>query len=130
MDKLKEIVDKQRELGERIIDERGLDWLKENPDKMLEKHVLAMNDEVAELQRELDWKWWTNKKNIDLDACKEELIDILHFNLQALILLGCDAGEIYELYLGKNEENHDRQDGKTERKGYDVNSNEKYEKVD
>jgi hypothetical protein len=54
----------------------------------------------------------------------------MHFNLQALILLGCDAEEIYNLYLGKNKENHDRQDGNTDRKGYNVNNDEKYQNVE
>ena len=130
VDKLDEIVAKQKGLGERIINERGVDWLENNADKMLQKLVMAMNDEIAELQRETNWKWWTNKKEIDIPACKEELIDILHFNLQALILLGCDSKEIYDLYVGKNEENHDRQDGNTDRKGYNVNSDEEYKNVE
>lgn len=130
MDKLEQIVAKQKELGERIIEERGLDWLKDNPNKMLKHHILALNDEVAELQREINFKWWVNEQKVDYCACGEELIDILHFTLQVLILLGADADWIYEEYMGKNKENHDRQDGNTDRKGYDVNSDEQYENVD
>ncbi|MFW6310815.1 MAG: dUTPase [Nanoarchaeota archaeon] len=130
VDKLDEIVKKQKELMERVVEERGHNWLKENKNKMLKHHILALSDETAELQREINWKWWVNDKEIDEEACKEELIDMIHFNLQALILLGCDANEIYNIYMGKNKENHKRQNGETNRKGYDPNSDEEYENVD
>lgn len=127
-DKLDDIVDKQSYLLETIKERRKLDLSDLN--HVLKNHVLAIFDETAELQRELNWKWWTNNNLIDVEACKEELIDILHFDIQALIYLGCSANEIHELYLGKNEENHDRQKGKTDRKGYNVDENEEYENVD
>ena len=128
-DKLDDIVDKQSYLFDRIVDRRSIELGSINT--VLERHVLALNDEVAELQRELDWKWWTNNKNVDVEACKEELIDILHFDIQALIYLGCDAEEIHDLYLGKNKENHKRQEGKTDRDGYNVKDiNEEYKNVD
>lgn len=127
-DKLDDIVEKQKYLLDTIAERRDLEL--GNTNHVLKNHVLALFDEVAELQRELSWKWWANDKKIDIDACKEELIDILHFDIQALIYLGCDAKEIHKLYLGKNKENHNRQEGKTDRKGYDVTKDETYENVD
>lgn len=127
MDKLEEIVGAQKRLLERVEEERGL------PDTLNDKllgHVHAIEDEAGELRRELDWKWWTNKKEVDFSNCREELIDVLHFTIQGLILLGCDASDIHRYYLDKNQTNHDRQDGKTDRQGYDVNSNETYRRVD
>lgn len=128
MDKLEDIVDLQTKLKERIEEERQVNFKYIN--NALKQHIHAIDDEKGELRRELDWKWWTNKKDIDIDACKEELIDMLHFLIQALIILGCDADEIHSRYVEKNRTNHDRQDGKTDRKGYDPDSDENYENVD
>jgi len=142
-DKLDNIVKNQKELMEQIFNKRGDsidflekdDVLKINKDplhlnKALKNHVLAINDELAELQRELDWKWWTNKKKIHRDNINEELIDIIFFTIQALIINGNDAKDIFNLYMDKLQENLDRQEGKTTRKGYNFNSDEYYENVD
>lgn len=129
MDKLDKIVNEQRNLLERLVEERDLEFHKD-PDEIVKFHRNAILSEVSELQDSIDWKLWTNEKEPDYENSKEELIDILHFVIQGLICFGCDSDDIVELYLDKNNENHNRQDGKTERKGYNVNSDEKYENVD
>lgn len=130
VDKLDKIVREQKKLMEKIVKKRGLEEAFSDSQSVLRMHALAIYDETAELQRELSWKWWTNDRPLNIEACKEELIDILHFDIQALIYLGCDADDILDLYLGKNKENHDRQAGKTDRKGYNVDEDEVYENVD
>ena len=126
-DKLEEIVEGQLGLLNRIKEERNIDW---DINEMLKNHVLALNDEVAELQREIDWKWWVNNKKLEKDNIEEELIDIVFFTLQALLELDNDAEDIYNLYMNKLGENHNRQDGNTDRRGYNPNSEESYENVD
>lgn len=57
-------------------------------------------------QGAIRWKSW--KKNVqppDSDYVKTELIDILHFTLEMLLIWGADAEEIYRRYVGKNQEN-------------------------
>ena len=38
--------------------------------------------------------------------------------------VGMTADEVYNIYMGKNKENFDRQDGISRKKGYDINDNE------
>lgn len=127
MDKLERIVQEQSNLFEIIAEEHNVDF--ENNNNMMINHLLAINAEVGELQKSLDWKWWTNEMEIDWNNVDEELIDILFFTIQALVLHGHDAESIYNMYLDKLEINHERQEGKY-RKGYKADSGEKYEEVD
>ena len=51
---------------------------------------------------------------------KEELVDILHFYIGMCIDAGMTAEELFQIYLAKNQENYDRQQGKSAKKGYEV----------
>jgi len=127
MDKLDKIMREQKKLFERVRVEHGVDFGDDNT--MIKNHILALNDEVAELQREIDWKWWTNGYHVNWDAVDEELIDIIFFTLQALILRGKSPDDVYHLYMKKLGINHERQDGKR-RVGYKAGSGEYYENAD
>lgn len=54
------------------------------------------------------------------DNVKDELVDILHFFTAACIYSGMDAKELYERYMRKNKENFDRQYGKSQKHGYEL----------
>lgn len=127
MDKLDKIVKEQAELFERIAEEHDIGF--EDTEDMIRQHVFALNAEVAELQNSVNWKWWTNDHEVDWDNVNEELIDIIFFTVQALILNGNNAEDIYNLYMDKLGVNHQRQDGEL-RKGYKADSGEDYEVVD
>lgn len=67
---------------------------------------------VAEAGGEL-WKagggkWWSEKK-YSREEKAEEIIDILHFWLQACITVGLTAEEIFDIYSRKLAENYRRQ---------------------
>jgi len=109
MNKLQKLLDRQAELDKRIREDRDLDW--DDPQDELNDLCTAMANEVEELRDETSWKWWADDTKIDYDKATEELIDILHFWLSAANLLGMSAETIMETYLGKNEVNHERQDG-------------------
>ena len=47
---------------------------------------------------------------IDLENTKEELIDILHFLIDAFIQIGMNANEVFEKYADKNKINIRRQE--------------------
>jgi Uncharacterized protein conserved in bacteria len=55
---------------------RGLEFSKE---QWIQKEVLAMISELAELLDEVNFKWWKNPKPENADNIKDELVDILHF---------------------------------------------------
>jgi dimeric dUTPase (all-alpha-NTP-PPase superfamily) len=117
-DKLDAIFDMQYALDQRIIDERGIE-------KTAEEWVLgltiAMEDEIAEVRSLINWKWWKNPKEIDYTELRGEVIDLWHFLVSLSQKVGLTADDVYRVYCEKNAENHARQDGTSEKKGYEVN---------
>ena len=117
MDKLDIIFDMQRQLNDEIAERRHLDYTQE---EWLQKNVLAMISELAEVLDEVNFKWWKNPKPLDDAAIKEELVDVLHFFVSMCLRSGMSAQELYEIYCKKNQENHDRQNGLSAKHGYEV----------
>ena len=89
-------------------------------EEWMQKEVLAMLSELSEVLDEVNFKWWKNKKPIDDNALRGELVDILHFFVSMCIRSGMSADELFERYVEKNKENFDRQYGRSEKKGYEV----------
>lgn len=125
------IFDKQKELQERL----GFNFsgwtIKQIADFwMVNKH--ALSDELNEMFDALGgindgignagWKYWKkdNAKAADMkiedlsEADKLELfyewIDGLHFYMNFAIAIGMTSKDVINLYMAKNEENHDRQE--------------------
>ena len=117
MDKLDTIFEMQAKLNEYIIEKRSLNFTKE---EWVQKRILAMIDETSELLNEINYKWWKNPKPIDENAVKEEVVDILHFFIGIALDVGLSADEMYKIYLSKNKENYLRQQGLSEKKGYEL----------
>lgn len=82
----------------------------------LSNYLKALQDESRELGEEIPWKWWS-KENLDLEAIRVEIVDILHFWISMALVSGMDASEVHRLYLLKNQVNLDRQDN-----GYDASN--------
>lgn len=119
MDKLDAIFQMQKSLDDDITKRRGLEGI--SFEEWMQKDVLAVMAELGELLNEVNFKWWKNKKEIDPAAVKEELVDVLHFFISMCIRAGFTADELYEVYVSKNKENFDRQNGLSKKKGYAVN---------
>ena len=117
-DKLEVIFGLQKALDTDIAERRGLEF---TPEQWIQKDVLAMVSELAELLDEVNFKWWKNPKPIDSESLQGELVDILHFFISMCIRAGMDADKLYNGYIAKNKENFDRQYGRSAKKGYDVN---------
>lgn len=117
MDKLEKIFEMQKLLDDDIAARRNLDFTTE---EWMQKEVLAMLSELSEVLDEVNFKWWKNKKTLDTDALRGELVDILHFFVSMCIRSGMDADELFARYIEKNKENFDRQYGRSEKKGYEV----------
>jgi len=118
MDKLEQIFTLQQGFQEKIKKERNLQGIP--MEKWLQMQTLAMVSELAELLEEVNFKWWKNPHELDSGNIKEELVDILHFFVGMCLEAGMDAEELFRIYVGKNTENFRRQDGLSEKKGYEV----------
>ncbi len=116
-DRLQVIFELQKALDTDIAERRRLDFTAE---QWIQKDVLAMVSELAELLDEVNFKWWKNPKEMDNEALCGELVDILHFFISMCIRAGMDADKLYQGYIAKNKENFDRQYGRSEKTGYEV----------
>lgn len=69
--------------------------------------------EGAELMDQLNWKEWKKtKENVDWVQVKYEVADIFAFAMNAAILSGMDAEELFQHYMQKAEVNVKRQNEK------------------
>jgi dimeric dUTPase (all-alpha-NTP-PPase superfamily) len=117
-DKLEEIFEMQYALDQRIIDERDVT---KSLDEWVIGITLAMESEIDEIRREVNWKWWKNENPIDHDALKDEVIDMWHFLVSLSQKVGLTPADVYKVYCKKNSENHARQNGTSEKGGYGLN---------
>lgn len=118
MDKLDKIFYMQKMFNDDVIKNRGLENIKQ--EEWMQKLTLAMLSEIGELLDEFNYKWWKNEKPLNIGAIKEELIDILHFFASMCLRMGMTSDEVYDIYMKKNEENFNRQYGKSIKKGYEI----------
>ena len=115
-DKLDIIFEMQHKFDSDLAERRNLTGIPQA--EWLQKETLAMISELAELIDEVNFKWWKNPLPIDERAVKGELVDILHFFVSMCLKMNMSSGELYELYILKNKENFDRQNGLSEKAGY------------
>lgn len=119
-DKLDDIVNLQARIAIRF--HAIGDMTIEEKEKATLEYLTAIVAEVGEIlngddikgikgQGAIRWKSWKkNVKPADPEYVKTELIDILHFTLETLLIWGCDAEEIHRRYVDKNQENLARYD--------------------
>ena len=117
MDKLDMIFELQQQLNSDIETRRNLSFSRE---EWMQKEVLAMISELSEVLDEVNFKWWKNPKPVDDAALKGELVDVLHFFESMCLKSGMSAQELFELYKAKNQENFDRQYGRSQKQGYEI----------
>lgn len=117
-DKLETIFQMQNSFDSELIEKRGLQNI--TPEQWIQKETLAMLSELAELLDEVNFKWWKNPKEINNQAVKEELVDILHFFVSMCLKMNMTAQELFEMYIEKNKENFNRQKGLSAKPGYKI----------
>ncbi|MEX1377041.1 MAG: dUTPase [Eubacteriales bacterium] len=117
MDKLEKIFEMQKLLNKDIVERRNLENI--TKEEWIQKQTLAMISELSELLDEVNFKWWKNKKPVDEQLVKEELVDILHFFVSMCLVYDLSASELFDMYMDKNKENFDRQLGLSAKEGYD-----------
>lgn len=119
MDKLERIFELQKGFQDKLKRERRLEGIP--MEEWLQRQTLAMISELGELLEEVNFKWWKNPHELSEQNIREELSDILHFFVSMCLEAGMSADDLYNVYVGKNKENFKRQDGTSEKRGYEVN---------
>jgi dimeric dUTPase (all-alpha-NTP-PPase superfamily) len=114
--RLQRLFELQKSLDDDIVEKRSLQDI--TPEVWIQKETLAMISELSELLDEVNFKWWKNPKEINLDNIKEELIDVFHFFMSMCLKVDMSADEVYQRYIEKNKENFKRQYGVSEKLGY------------
>jgi hypothetical protein len=81
---------------------------------LIKDMIEACMQELAEaVQTMKNWKpWKMTEMPSDADHWKEEMIDALHFYVEAMQLAGVTPDEMHDLYFKKKEVNEFRQDSK------------------
>lgn len=115
-DRLKKLFDEQMLLNihvnpefKKIVEEGDIELKR----KWLNNSLVAMTAEIMECMESSGYKWWKKLPEWDeenVHNLKMELIDILHFLVFGMSILGMDDNEMWDLYLKKNKLNHKRQD--------------------
>lgn len=119
MDKLEEIFKQQSALDAFIADARHLEGMSETvSSEWMQRKAIALLVELTEVLDEVNYKWWKNPKEIDTNAVKEELVDVLHFFVSMCLSAGLTADELFARYAAKNQENIARQKGTSAKNGY------------
>lgn len=78
----------------------------------LRTQVLAAVKELTEVLDEFPWKPWRKSQLPERrDKAVEELVDVLAFTANMLVMLGVDGDELTEKYKAKVRENVDRHYG-------------------
>lgn len=106
MDKLDDIFQMQQDLEKFVTSSRY--------PKKLEARISALSvaiiHEAVELQRLTNWKWWKRSQDFNAILAREELVDILHFVIQASLELEMSPTELVKEYSKKHHINKKRQE--------------------
>ena len=115
-DLLTDMFEHQVELQHRFENFKKIKYDNALKQQYINQMILALHEEAVEIMRETAYKnpeympfGWKKGQQFDNDKFKEEIIDIIHFVLNLAIVSGMDADEIFNRYIGKNKENHERQ---------------------
>ncbi|MCH5162362.1 MAG: dUTPase [Clostridiales bacterium] len=119
-DKLDILFEMQKGLDAYIREKRELKYTK---GEWVQKKAMALMVELAEVVEEAKYKWWKNGTEIDDEKLHEEIVDVLHFFLGMAIDSGMTSQELFDIYIKKNKENYDRQNGLSKKEGYAIADN-------
>ncbi|HEX2948476.1 MAG TPA: dUTPase [Armatimonadota bacterium] len=114
-DRLSTLFDMQEQLNRRIgVDTR--DMADDDRIQWVLNYCRAMNQEIAELTDSVPWKWWAKYQAFDVQNCRVEVVDLLHFLISTAQVLGMTADDIFTAYTKKHAVNVQRQEnGYTEK---------------
>ena len=105
-DRLEKIFDEQKKLVEYL----GVDRYPKKTQERVSALMTAVVHEAIELQDLTSWKWWKRSSRFEWEKAQIELIDILHFVIQAAIELEMTPQKMLDVYMNKNYINRERKD--------------------
>lgn len=112
-DYLVDMFELQRDLQARLYEKDPSEFDDKTKIRYIEHMVFAGMVELAEAIDWLSWKGWKKFKpptENDVLEYKVELVDVMHFVINAFMAYGGTAEEMFKLFVGKNKINHKRQD--------------------
>lgn len=114
-DRLDLMFQKQAKLFEYVKIQHDLNY---SYDEWIVRHIDAMINELEELRNEVNWKWWKAPMKVDKAKVNGEIIDLWFFLTEMSIVAGITPKDITKLYDEKYQENIRRQEGTSDKKGY------------
>ena len=103
-DMLEKIFEEQKKLVEYL----EVDRYPKKTDERVSALMTAIVHEAIELQDLTGWKWWKRPSGFEIELAQTELIDILHFVIQAAMELQMTPQKVLEEYMNKNYINRER----------------------
>jgi len=109
MSSLQMILDNQRKLQLKSygVDVSTLDG--EERAAYIRNMSLALTDELHEALNETGWKPWATSRHLNRAAFAGEMIDVLHFWVNLMLVAGVTEQDILDLYFAKADKNAKRQ---------------------
>ena len=101
---LEKIFEEQKKLVEYL----EVDRYPKKTDERVSALMTAIVHEAIELQDLTGWKWWKRPSGFEIELAQTELIDILHFVIQAAMELQMTPQKVLEEYMNKNYINRER----------------------
>lgn len=109
LDKLTELFEMQYVLIDKIRDRKDHEMSNAEREMRFFNTCGAIIHEAVECRDTTNWKGWKKPNPFDITNAKEELVDVLHFVVQASIDLGMTADDVYREFKRKHDINMNRQ---------------------
>jgi dimeric dUTPase (all-alpha-NTP-PPase superfamily) len=109
MSALQMILDRQRELQKKHYGVDVTTLSDEARAQYIRDMSLALADELHEALNETGWKPWATSRHVNRQAYLGELIDVLHFWCNLVLITNTNEKEILDMYFAKADKNAKRQ---------------------
>ena len=108
-DQLSEMFQMQYLLTSQIRDRKGHEISDDEREQLFFNTCGAIIHEAVECRDTTNWKPWKKPHKFNTADAKEELVDVLHFVIQASIYLRMGSDEMYRQFKRKHDINMERQ---------------------
>lgn len=109
MSVLQQILNRQRELQKKYYGVDVATLTDEQRAEYIRSMALALADELHEALNETGWKPWATSRHINREAYLGELIDVLHFWANLVLVVNTNEEELTAMYFAKADKNAKRQ---------------------
>lgn len=109
MSALQMILDRQRELQKKHYGVDVTTLSDEERAQYIRDMSLALTDELHEALNETGWKPWATSRHVNRQAYLGELIDVLHFWCNLVLITNTNEKELLDMYFAKADKNAKRQ---------------------